>query len=173
MVRSFRWAAQGYSDGREPARSAPVKYPWRLMQVAVLNGVNLNMLGQRDPAMYGTMTLSQLETMVYGWAKDLNATVRCWQTNSEGEYVTMIHEAVAGTDGLIVNPGAWTHYSYAIRDALEIFPRPVVEVHLSDIEGREEWRRRSVIADVVSHRILGKGPDGYREALQHLVETVG
>jgi 3-dehydroquinate dehydratase-2 len=143
------------------------------MQVAVLNGVNLNMLGQRDPAMYGTMTLSQLETMVYGWAKDLNATVRCWQTNSEGEYVTMIHEAVAGTDGLIVNPGAWTHYSYAIRDALEIFPRPVVEVHLSDIEGREEWRQRSVIADVVSHRILGKGPDGYREALQHLVETVG
>jgi 3-dehydroquinate dehydratase II len=143
------------------------------MQVAVLNGVNLNMLGQRDPAMYGTVTLSQLETMVYGWANDLNATVRCWQTNSEGEYVTMIHEAVAGTDGLIVNPGAWTHYSYAIRDALEIFPRPVVEVHLSDIEGREEWRQRSVIADVVSHRIVGRGPEGYREALQHLVETVG
>jgi 3-dehydroquinate dehydratase II len=143
------------------------------MQVAVLNGVNLNMLGQRDPAMYGTVTLSQLETMVYGWGKELHATVRCWQTNSEGEYVTMIHEAVAGTDGLIVNPGAWTHYSYAIRDALEIFPRPVVEVHLSDIDGREEWRRRSVIADVVSHRILGKGPDGYREALRHLVEAVG
>jgi 3-dehydroquinate dehydratase II len=143
------------------------------MQVAVLNGVNLNMLGQRDPAVYGTVTLSQLETMVYAWANELNATVRCWQTNSEGEYVTMIHEAVSGTDGLIVNPGAWTHYSYAIRDALEIFPRPVVEVHLSDIEGREEWRQRSVIADVVSHRILGSGPEGYREALQHLVETVG
>jgi 3-dehydroquinate dehydratase-2 len=143
------------------------------MQVAVLNGVNLNMLGQRDPTMYGTVTLSQLETMVYGWGKDFHTTVRCWQTNSEGEYVTMIHEAVTGTDGLIVNPGAWTHYSYAIHDALEIFPRPVVEVHLSDIEGREKWRQKSVIADVVSHRILGKGPEGYREALQHLVETVG
>ena len=138
------------------------------MQVAVLNGVNLNMLGQRDPAMYGTVTLAQLETMIYAWAKELRATVRCWQTNSEGEYVTMIHEAVTGTDGLIVNPGAWTHYSYAIRDALEIFPQPVVEVHLSDIEGREEWRQKSVIADVVSHRILGKGPDGYREALEML-----
>jgi 3-dehydroquinate dehydratase-2 len=141
------------------------------MQVAVLNGVNLNMLGQRDRATYGTITLAQLETMIYGWAKELRATARCWQTNSEGEYVTMIHEAVTGTDGLIVNPGAWTHYSYAIRDALEIFPRPVVEVHLSDIEGREEWRQRSVIADVVSHRILGKGPEGYHEALRHLVET--
>lgn len=141
------------------------------MQVAVLNGVNLNMLGQRDRATYGTITLAQLETMIYGWAKELRATARCWQTNSEGEYVTMIHEAVTGTDGLIVNPGAWTHYSYAIRDALEIFPRPVVEVHLSDIEGREEWRQRSVIADVVSHRILGKGPEGYHEALRHLVES--
>jgi 3-dehydroquinate dehydratase-2 len=129
------------------------------------------MLGKRDPSMYGTVTLAQLETMVYGWAQELKATARCWQTNSEGAYVSMIHEAVAGTDALIVNPGAWTHYSYAIRDALEIFPRPVVEVHLSDIEGREEWRRRSVIADVVSHRILGKGPDGYHEALRHLVET--
>jgi 3-dehydroquinate dehydratase-2 len=143
------------------------------MQVAVLNGVNLNMLGQRDRAMYGNVTLTQLETMVYGWAKELHATARCWQTNSEGEYVSMIHEAVTGTDALIVNPGAWTHYSYAIRDALEIFPRPVVEVHLSDIEGREEWRQKSVIADVVSHRIVGKGADGYREALEHLVGAAG
>ena len=91
------------------------------MQVVVLNGVNLSMLGKRDPAVYGTVTLSQLETMIYEWAKDLNLTVRCWQTNSEGDYVDMIHEACAGADGLVVNPGAWTHYSYAIRDALEIF----------------------------------------------------
>jgi 3-dehydroquinate dehydratase-2 len=138
------------------------------MQVAVLNGVNLSMLGKRDPAQYGTTTLPQLETMIYGWAKDLNLTVRCWQTNSEGDYVDQIHEACAGADGLVVNPGAWTHYSYAIRDALEIFPGPVVEVHLSHIEEREEWRRTSVIADVVSHRISGHGPDGYREALEHL-----
>jgi 3-dehydroquinate dehydratase II len=139
------------------------------MQVAVLNGVNLNMLGKRDPAVYGTVTIAQLETMVYRWARELNANARCSQTNSEGEYVSMIHEAFDGTDALIVNPGAWTHYSYAIRDALEIFPRPVVEVHLSNIEGREQWRRVSVIADVVSHRIVGKGADGYREALAHLM----
>jgi 3-dehydroquinate dehydratase-2 len=141
------------------------------MQVVVLNGVNLSMLGKRDPAQYGTVTLSQLETMIYQWAKDLNLTVRCWQTNSEGDYVDMIHEACAGADGLVVNPGAWTHYSYAIRDALEIFPGPVVEVHLSNIEEREEWRRRSVIADVVAHRIVGQGPDGYREALERLAAT--
>ena len=141
------------------------------MQVAVLNGVNLSMLGKRDPAQYGTTTLSQLETMIYGWAQDLKLTVRCWQTNSEGAYVDMIHEACNGADALVVNPGAWTHYSYAIRDALEIFTGPVVEVHLSDVESREEWRRTSVIADVVSHRILGKGTDGYRLALEHLAEA--
>jgi len=141
------------------------------MQVVVLNGVNLSMLGKRDPSVYGTVTLSQLETMIYEWAKDLNFTVRCWQTNSEGDYIDMIHEACAGADGLVVNPGAWTHYSYAVRDALEIFTGPIVEVHLSNIEEREEWRRRSVIADVVSHRILGHGLDGYREALEHLAAT--
>ena len=91
-----------------------------LMQVSVLNGVNLNMLGRRDPDQYGTVTLAQLETMIYGWARDLRVTVRCRQTNGEGEYVAWIHEALDGTDGLIVNPGAWTHYSYAIRDALKI-----------------------------------------------------
>jgi 3-dehydroquinate dehydratase II len=138
------------------------------MQVSVLNGVNLNMLGRRDPGQYGTVTLVQLETMIYDWARDLRVTVRCQQTNSEGEYVTWIHEALDGTDGLIVNPGAWTHYSYAIRDALEIFPGAVVEVHLSNVEDREEWRRRSVIADVVTHRITGNGAEGYHEALQHL-----
>ena len=143
------------------------------MQVAVLNGVNLNMLGQRDPEMYGTVTLAQLETMIYGWAKDLHATARCWQTNSEGEYVTMIHEAVTGTDGLIVNPGAWTHYSYAIHDALEIFPRPVVEVHLSDVESREDWRRVSVFDGLVLAKVAGKGPDGYRDALAVLADKLG
>src|SRR5690242_16034303 len=145
------------------------------MQVMVLNGVNLNMLGRRDPAVYGTVTLSQLETQIYGWASELNMSVRCSQTNAEGEFVDMIHEACEeiGDSGLIVNPGAWTHYSYAIRDALEIFPRRIVEVHLSDLEAREEWRRHSVIADVVSHRISGRGPDGYREALQYLNEGPG
>jgi 3-dehydroquinate dehydratase-2 len=141
------------------------------MQVAVLNGVNLNMLGRRDPTVYGSLTLSQLETKIYSWASELSMSVRCWQTNAEGEYVGMIHEACGHVEGLVVNPGAWTHYSYAIRDALEIFTGPVVEVHLSDIESREEWRRRSVIADVVDHRISGKGPEGYLQALRHISEA--
>ncbi len=140
------------------------------MQVSVLNGVNLNMLGKRDPAVYGSLTLSQLETAIYGWAASYGMTVRCAQTNSEGEYVGMIHEACSGATGLVVNPGAWTHYSYAIRDALEIFPGPVVEVHLSDIEHREQWRRTSVIADVVDFRIVGAGADGYRQALARINE---
>jgi 3-dehydroquinate dehydratase-2 len=142
----------------------------RRMQVAVLNGVNLNMLGRRDPAQYGTLTLSQLETQIYEYALELNLTARCWQTNSEGAYVDMIHEAASGADGLVVNPGAWTHYSYAIRDALEIFTGPIVEVHLSDVDRREEWRRHSVISDVVSQRIFGRGESGYRDAFVYLAE---
>lgn len=138
------------------------------MQVAVLNGVNLNMLGQRDPDVYGDFTLDQLETQIYAWASELAMGVRCTHTNSEGEYVDMIHEACGDADGMIVNPGAWTHYSYAIRDALEIFAGPVIEVHLSDIGSREQWRRQSVIADVVSHRITGSGPQGYHDALKRL-----
>ncbi|MDX6544626.1 MAG: 3-dehydroquinate dehydratase [Gaiellales bacterium] len=140
------------------------------MQVVILNGVNLNMLGRRDPAQYGSMSLSQLETQIYEWALQLNMTARCWQTNSEGAYVDMIHEAASGADGLVVNPGAWTHYSYAIRDALEIFTGPIVEVHLSDVDRREEWRRHSVISDVVSQRIFGRGESGYRDAFVYLAE---
>ena len=111
------------------------------MQVSVLNGVNLNMLGRRDPEQYGSLTLSQLETQIYSWASDLTLNARCFSTNHEGAYVELIHDACDSADGLVVNPGAWTHYSYAIRDALEIFSGPVVEVHLSAIEQREEWRR--------------------------------
>jgi 3-dehydroquinate dehydratase II len=138
------------------------------MRVHVLNGVNLNMLGKRDPAQYGSLALDELETQIYAWGADLGLTVRCDQSNLEGEYIGMIHTACEDTDGLIVNPGAWTHYSYAIRDALEIFSGPIVEVHLSAIETREPWRRHSVMADVVSHRITGHGADGYHEALDYL-----
>jgi 3-dehydroquinate dehydratase-2 len=138
------------------------------MRVHVLNGVNLNMLGKRDPAQYGSLALDELETKIYAWGADLGLTVRCDQSNLEGEYIGMIHTACEDTDGLIVNPGAWTHYSYAIRDALEIFSGPIVEVHLSAIETREPWRRHSVMADVVSHRITGHGADGYHEALDYL-----
>ena len=138
------------------------------MQVHVLNGVNLDMLGRRDPAVYGAITLNELETRIYEWAQEIGLSVRCRQTNSEGEFIDWIHDAHGHADAVVVNPGAWTHYSYAIHDALESLQIPIVEVHLSNIEGREEWRRHSVIADLVAHRVIGKGPDGYREALAHL-----
>jgi 3-dehydroquinate dehydratase-2 len=139
------------------------------MRIDVLNGVNLNLLARRDPELYGGIGLSELETRIYQWAAELGVTVRCRQTNSEGEYVGWCHDAIDRADGVIVNPGAWTHYSWAIRDALELVRAPVVEVHLSNIEERDEWRRFSVLADIVEHRILGKGPEGYREALTYLV----
>jgi len=141
------------------------------MQVVVLNGVNLDVLARRDPALYGGLSLSELETRIYEWATELGCNVRCRQTNHEGEYVGWCHDADDGADGVIINPGAWSHYSYAIRDALELLNVPIVEVHLSNIEEREEWRRHSVVADLAAKRVLGKGPDGYREALEFLVSA--
>jgi len=138
------------------------------VRVAVLNGVNLDVLHRRDPALYGGLSLNQLESRIYEWAKELELLAECRQTNSEGEYVGWCHDALDWAGGVIVNPGAWTHYSYAIRDALELAEVPIVEVHLSNIEDREDWRRVSVIADVVSRRVIGKGPEGYREALEFL-----
>jgi 3-dehydroquinate dehydratase-2 len=142
------------------------------MQVLVLNGVNLDMLAHRDPALYGGLSIGELETQIYEWARELTLNARCQHTNHEGEYIDWIHNAHGDADALIVNPGAWTHYSYAIRDALDILDVPIVEVHLSNIEEREEWRRRSVIAELTAHRVLGKGPEGYREALAYLAERI-
>src|SRR3954451_10747426 len=141
------------------------------MRVLVLNGVNLDEIGRRDPAIYGGVTGNELETRIYRWAKELALTVECKQTNHEGDFINWCHEALDWADGVIVNPGAWSHYSYAIHDALELFTVPIVEVHLSNIDEREEWRRHSVIAAVAAKRILGKGPDGYREALEYLKEA--
>jgi 3-dehydroquinate dehydratase II len=138
------------------------------MRVDVLNGVNLDVLERRDPALYGGLSLRDLEQRIESWAEDLGCTVRCRQTNSEGEYVGWCHDALDWAEGVIANPGAWSHYSYAIRDALEIFPGPLVEVHLSNPEEREEWRHTSVIADLATQRILGRGPEGYRDALAFL-----
>ena len=138
------------------------------MRVDVLNGVNLDILERRDPALYGGLSLHELEQRIEEWAGELGHTVRCRQTNSEGEYVGWCHEALDWADGVIANPGAWSHYSYAIHDALELFQGPLVEVHLSNPEEREEWRRVSVIADLAARRVLGRGPDGYREALEFL-----
>ena len=139
------------------------------MQVLVLNGVNLNVLGRRDPKVYGGMSLNELETRIYEWAYGLGLTARCRQTNSEGDYVEWCHDALEWAGGVILNPGAWTHYSYAIRDAVELFTVPAVEVHLSNVDEREGWRRHSVIAELAAHRVVGKGADGYREALDFLV----
>lgn len=141
------------------------------MRVAVLNGVNLDVLGRRDPELYGVLTLPELETRIYEWANELQCSTRCRQTNSEGEFVDWCHDALDWADGVILNPGAWTHYSWAIHDAAELFSVPVVEVHLSDLEARQEWRRFSVLSDIAARRIMGKGPEGYREALEFLVHS--
>jgi 3-dehydroquinate dehydratase-2 len=139
------------------------------VRIAVLNGANLDMLEHRDPALYGGLSLSELETKIYQWALERQCTARCRQTNNEGEYIDWCHEALEWADGMVVNPGAWAHYSWAIRDALELFTAPVVEVHLSNIAEREEWRRFSVVEDIAAARFIGKGPDGYRDALEYIV----
>ncbi len=139
------------------------------MRVHVLNGVNLDILGQRDPEMYGDVSLQDLETQIYGWARDFGLQVRCRQTNHEGEYVEWLHDAYDGADALVLNPAAWTHYSWAIRDAVEPFPGPIVEVHISNIDDREEWRRQTVLSGLAHTRIVGRGIEGYRDALEVLL----
>jgi 3-dehydroquinate dehydratase-2 len=141
------------------------------MRVDVLNGVNLDVLQRRDPEIYGGVSLHELEQRIEAWAGELGHTVRCRQSNSEGEYVGFCHASLDWAEAVIANPGAWSHYSYAIRDALEMFSGPIVEVHLSNPEEREEWRRTSVIADLAARRILGRGPDGYHDALAYLAES--
>jgi 3-dehydroquinate dehydratase-2 len=138
------------------------------VNVDVLNGVNLDVLGRRKPELYGGLGLEQLETRIYEWGRELDLRVRCRQTNDEGQYVDWCHEALDTAEGVVLNPAAWTHYSYAIHDAVELFTVPLVEVHLSNIEGREEWRQVSLIAAFAARRVIGKGPDGYREALEFL-----
>jgi 3-dehydroquinate dehydratase-2 len=138
------------------------------MLIGVLNGVNLNTLERRDPALYGGLSLHELEMQIGEWSRELGCDVDCRQTNSEGEYVEWCQELGKSADGLVVNPGAWSHYSYAIHDALELARGPVVEVHLSDITAREDWRRHSVLEDLAAHRVIGKGPGGYKEALEFL-----
>ena len=140
------------------------------MRVAVLNGVNLDVVGRRNPKLYGGLSLNQLEGRIYEWGRELELQVDCRQTNSEAEYVAWCHDAEEWAGGVVVNPGAWTHYNYAIHDALELVSVPIVEVHLSNVDEREEWRRHSVIADIAAARIVGKGPSGYREALEFLAE---
>jgi 3-dehydroquinate dehydratase-2 len=142
-------------------------------RIDVLHGVNLDMLGRRDPEHYGSLTLTELEVKVKRFADDLGLELAFFQTNHEGQFCEWLHRAGETSDGLILNPGAWTHYSWAIRDALEVAGVPAVEVHLSAVDEREEWRRLSVIRDLCFGSVQGKGVDGYREALEMLNERVG
>jgi 3-dehydroquinate dehydratase-2 len=139
------------------------------MNVLLLNGPNLNLLGEREPEIYGTTTLSQLESLVAERARELGAAMRAFQSNHEGALVDRLHEVRKWADGVIFNPGAHTHYSYSLRDAISATRLRVVEVHLSDLTQREPWRRVSLIAEVAAHRIMGKGIAGYLEALEWLV----
>ena len=139
----------------------------------LLHGVNLGMLGSRPAAHYGTITLPELEAMVTAEARSTGWRCVAHQTDHEGEFVQLIHRYRQEADAVIVNPGAWTHYSYAIRDALELMDAPIAEVHLSDVDTREPWRSVSVIADVVTVRIAGEGPSGYLRAVHELASLVG
>jgi 3-dehydroquinate dehydratase-2 len=142
-------------------------------RVAVMHGVNLDQLGRRDPAVYGSQTLTELEVRVKRFATELGLEPTFSQTNHEGEFCEGLHEAAQTADGLVLNPGAWTHYSYAIRDALEVCGLPAVEVHISEVDSREDWRQASVIRDLCVGRVQGKGVDGYREALEILRAELG
>ena len=142
-------------------------------RVEVLHGVNLDMLGRRDPEHYGTLTLAELQTQIKRFGRELDLELAFFQTNSEGEYVERLHRLPEVADAALLNAGAWTHYSWAIRDALEIAGLPAVEVHLSDVGAREEWRRQSVLEGLVIGSVAGKGADGYRDALELLKEKLG
>jgi 3-dehydroquinate dehydratase II len=137
-------------------------------RVEIMHGVNFDVLEVRDASIYGGLTLTELEVKVKRFAQDLGLEPTFSQTNHEGEFCESLHQARGTADGLVLNPGAWTHYSYAIRDAIELTGLPAVEVHISEIDSRENWRSRSVIRDVCIGHVQGKGVDGYREALEML-----
>ena len=142
-------------------------------RVEVLHGVNLDMLGRRDPEHYGNFTLMELETKVKRYGRELDLELAFFQTNHEGEFVERLHRLPDVADAAIVNAGAWTHYSWAIRDAVEIAALPTVEVHLSDVAKREQWRHASVLDGLVIGTVSGHGPDGYREALEIIKKELG
>ena len=142
-------------------------------RIEVLHGVNLDQLGRRDPAHYGELTLDRLEQQVGDYAHELGLETRFFQTNFEGAFVEHLHRLDGIADGIVLNPGAWTHYSWAIRDALELTGLPAVEVHLSDVGAREEFRRISVIGDLCIATISGQGAEGYRPALERLLSELG
>lgn len=141
-------------------------------RVEVMHGVNLDQLGRRPQAVYGDLSFDRLEQLVSGYAHDLGLQVRFFQTNAESEFVEHLHRLDGLADGIVMNPGAWTHYAWAIRDALEIAALPTVEVHLSDVAAREEWRQLSVVRELCVATVSGQGVEGYRAALQRLKEEL-
>lgn len=142
-------------------------------RVAVLHGVNFDVLERRDPAMYGGLSLHELETKIGRWARELGLEAIFFQTNAEGEFCEYLHRVPELADSAIVNAGAWTHYSRAIADALAIAAVPTVEVHLSDVEARDDWRGLSVFDGLVLAKVCGRGPDGYRDALELIAAELG
>jgi 3-dehydroquinate dehydratase-2 len=139
-------------------------------RVDVIHGVNLNMLGRRPAEHYGSLTFDQLEQQITEYARELDLEARFFQTNHEGDLVEHLHRAEGLADAIVINPGAWTHYAWAIRDALEIAGLPAVEVHLSDVDAREEFRRVSVVRDLCFQTVKGQGVEGYRTALTAIKE---
>lgn len=142
------------------------------MKILVLNGINLNMFGKRDPAQYGTVTLAEINTNLKALAKELGVKIDHFQTNDEGAMCERIHKAFNdGVDSVLINAGAWTHYSYGIRDALAILTCPIVEVHMSNIHAREPFRHLSVFSAIVKGQICGFGADSYLLALRAAVSA--
>jgi 3-dehydroquinate dehydratase-2 len=142
-------------------------------RIEVMHGVNLDQLARRDSALYGGLSLAELEHRISGWAHERGLVCRFFATNHEGEWVEHLHRLEGLADGIVMNPGAWTHYAWAIRDALEVAALPAVEVHLSDVRAREEWRGVSVVRDLCVGSVVGRGPEGYREALDLLAGELG
>jgi 3-dehydroquinate dehydratase-2 len=141
-------------------------------RIAVMHGVNLDQLGRRDAAVYGALTLPELEQRIDEQARELGLAASFFQSNYEGAFVEHLHRQREEADAILLNPGAWTHYAWAIRDALEIAAVPALEIHLSDVHNREQWRRTSVLGDLCFATVSGRGPDGYGEALALLRERL-
>ncbi|MEK7656381.1 MAG: type II 3-dehydroquinate dehydratase [Elusimicrobiota bacterium] len=143
------------------------------MNILVLHGPNLNLLGEREPEIYGALTLAGLNALIRAESSRLGLRVRIFQSNHEGALIDLLHKHRRWAEGVLINPGAYTHYSYALRDALSAVALPAVEVHLSDIRKREKWRRTSVTAPVCVASVMGKGPRSYLEGLARLKREFG
>ena len=142
------------------------------MKFLLMNGPNLNLLGQREPEIYGITTLADIEAQTRAYALGRGVEIDCFQSNHEGDLIDKIHESQGIYDGIVYNPGAHTHYSYALHDAISSVTTPVVEVHISDISKREEFRRHSVLADACITQIKGLGPEGYLRGVDALIEHI-